>query len=224
MLSKKRAAAALAVNILITAATIGIVISYFFGNDGQYHIPPLLRFCLFTTDSNILCMLTAVIMVFFELRYLINGKQIPKLAVILKLVGTTAVALTFTVVVCFLGPAMGFWDMVFGGTSVYMHFSGPILAFVSFCFLENIHRIGKKALIPAIIPAVVYGIVYITMVIFIGEQNGGWTDFYGFNIGGFWYISCAVVILSTLGLAALLRLAHNKLSGSYKKNQNIRSD
>lgn len=212
MLIKRRAALALAVNILITVSTIGIVISYFCGNDGEYHIPPYFRFYLFTTDSNILCMLTSVIIGWFEIRYLRTGKPIPKAAVILKLVGTTAVALTFTVVVFFLGPTMGFVTMVFGGTSLYMHFLGPLIAFLSFCFLENVHRIEKKYLIPAALPTVIYGIVYVTMVIIIGEENGGWIDFYGFNTGGFWYISCIVIILATLGLAAVLRLVHNRLS------------
>ena len=217
MLTKRKAALSLALNILITISTIGIVISYFCGNDGKYHILPHLRFCLFTTDSNILCMLSAVIMGWFEIRYLRTGKPVPKLAVVLKLAGTAAVALTFTVVVVFLGPIMGFFEMVFGGTSLYMHFLGPIFAFVSFCFLESTHRIEKKFLIPAIVPTVIYGIVYVTMVVFIGENNGGWADFYSFNIGGFWYLSCVVIVLAALGLAAVLRLVHNKAVSSAQK-------
>ncbi len=217
MLSKKNTIISLVINCIIVIATIGVVISYFFGNDGQYKIPPSFRFNLYTTDSNILCMLTAAIMGFFEIRYLINGREIPKLAVILKFVGVTALSLTFTVVIFFLGPTMGFMDMVFGGTSVYMHFAGPILGFVTFCFTENIHIISKKALIPAMIPAAAYGTAYVTMVVFIGEKNGGWIDFYGFNTGGFWYISCVVIILATLGLGALLRLLHNKMSKNNSK-------
>ena len=212
MLSKKNAIISLAINCVIVLSTIGIVISYFFGNDGQYHIPPNFRFFLYTTDSNVLCMLTAAIMAFFEIRLLKTGKEIPRLALILKFVGVTALALTFTVVIFFLGPTMGFMDMVFGGTSVYMHFAGPLLGFVTLCFTENIHIISKKSLIPAILPAVVYGITYVTMVVFIGSENGGWIDFYGFNTGGFWYISCVVIILATLGLGALLRLVHNKIA------------
>ena len=210
MLSKKNAVISLAINIFITIATIVVVISYFCGNDGEYHIPPLFRFNLFTTDSNILCMLTALIMACFEIRFLKTGKAIPKLAVILKFIGSTAVALTFVVVVLFLGPSTDFIGMVFGGTSVYMHFAGPLLAFISFCFTERICHIEKKFLIPSVIPTSLYGMLYITMVIFIGEKNGGWYDFYGFNIGGFWYLSCMVIILATLGLAALLRIIHNK--------------
>ena len=212
MLSKRNAVISLIINIIITVATIGVVISYFLGNDGQYNIPPEFRFNLFTTDSNILCMITSVIMAVFEIRLLRTGKEIPRLAVILKLVGSTAVALTFVVVMVFLGPTMGFVDMVFGGTSIYMHFFGPLLGMTSFCFTENAHRISKKALIPALIPTVIYAIVYLTMVVFIGEANGGWIDFYGFNMGGFWYLSSAAIILVTLGLAALLRLLHNRFS------------
>lgn len=210
MLSKKNTIISLVMNIIIALATLGVVISYFLGNDGQYNIPPSFRFFLFTTDSNILCMLTAIIMSYFEIRYLKTGKEIPEIAVILKLIGSNAVTLTFTVVVLFLGPMTDFVTMVFGGTSVYMHFAGPILAFVSFCFVENIHKISKKILIPAVVPTLIYGIVYTIMVVFIGSENGGWIDFYQFNTGGFWYISCIAIVLVSLGLAALLRLIHNK--------------
>ena len=212
MLSKKNTVLSLVSNIVIILATVGVVISYFCGNDGQYHIAPAFRFCLFTTDSNILCMLTALILVYFEVRYLATGKPIPRLAIYLKFVGTTAVAVTFSVVVLFLGPLTDFVSMVFGGTSLYMHFAGPLLAFVSFCFFENLHPLNKKALLPAIIPTVLYGAVYIVMVVILGSENGGWIDFYHFNIGGFWYLSCAAIILLTLGLAAVLRLLHNRMT------------
>lgn len=221
MTDKKKIKAALAVNILITLATIGVVISYFCGNDGQYHIPPEFRFCLFTTDSNVLCMLTSVIMAVFEIRFLRTGKPIPKLAVLIKFVGTSAVALTFAIVVLFLGPITNFVTMVFGGTSIYMHFFGPIIAFVSFCFLENIHIVSKKALIPAAVPTVIYGIVYAIMVVFVGADNGGWIDFYSFNIGGFWYISFTVIVLLSISLAAVVRLVHNKCCKMSEKSNNI---
>ena len=210
MISRKIAAVSLAVNIVIVLSTIGIIVSYFLGNDGQYHIPLSFRFFLFTTDSNIICMMTSAVLSFFEIRFLKTGKEIPRLPLILKFAGATAVALTFWVVVLFLGPNTDFMTMVFGGTSVYMHFAGPILAFVSFCFIENIHRISLKMLFPAALPTFIYGIVYVTMVVFIGSENGGWTDFYGFNTGGLWYISFPAICLLSLGLAAVLRIIHNK--------------
>lgn len=217
LISKKNVIISLVMNIIIVLATIGVIISYFCGNDGEYHIPPDFRFCLFTTDSNILCALSAAVLSFFEIRNLKTGKAIPKAAMALKLVGSTAVALTFVVVVLFLGPTTDFMSMVFGGTSVYMHFAGPLLGIISFCFIERLHLMEKKLIIPAIIPTVVYAIVYVTMVIIIGEKNGGWYDFYGFNIGGFWYISSIVIILVSAGLAAIMRLIHNRMTKTCTK-------
>ena len=48
-----------------------------------------------------------------------------------------------------------------------------------------------------------------TMVVFIGASRGGWVDFYGFNIGGKWYLSFAVMLIATLLLSFGLRLWHN---------------
>lgn len=222
MLSRKNAVISLTMNIIITIATVIVIISYYCGNDGEYHIPPNFRFYLFTTDSNILCAISAAVLAVFEIRFLKTGKEIPKAAMAFKLIGCTAVALTFAVVILFLGPSTDFISMVFGGTSVYMHFAGPLLGIISFCFIERLHFLEKKLLIPAVIPTAIYGVVYVTMVVFIGEKNGGWYDFYGFNLGGFWYLSCVVIILVSLGLGALLRLVHNKLvRTSLTKNKNI---
>lgn len=210
MLSQKKTVISLILNLLIVVVTIGVVISYFCGNDGEYHIPPSFRFNLFTTDSNILCALTALILAFFEVRFLRTGKAVPTIAILLKFVGTTAVAVTFAVVVLFLGPTTDFISMVFGGTSLYMHFAGPLIGMISFCFVETIYPVSKKMLLPAVIPTAIYGIVYIIMVILIGSERGGWIDFYGFNIGGFWYLSGMAIVLLTLALAAVMRLIHNK--------------
>ncbi len=214
IMSKKNTIISLVINIIIALSTSGIIVSYFCGNDGQYHIPPEFRFFLFTTDSNILCMAAAVIMAYFEIRYLKTGKEIPRAAIVFKLIGSSAVALTFAVVVLFLGPMTDFISIVFGGTSIYMHFAGPILSCISFCFIENIHRISKRMLISAVVPTLIYGAVYTVMVVFIGSENGGWIDFYQFNTGGFWYLSCIAVFLVSFGLAAILRLIHNKNAGS----------
>ena len=175
MLSQKKTVISLILNLLIVVVTIGVVISYFCGNDGEYHIPPSFRFNLFTTDSNILCALTALILAFFEVRFLRTGKAVPTIA-----------------------------------TSLYMHFAGPLIGMISFCFVETIHPVSKKMLLPAVIPTAIYGIVYIIMVILIGSERGGWIDFYGFNMGGFWYLSGMAIVLLTLALAAVMRLIHNK--------------
>lgn len=199
-------------NIFIFLATVGVVISYFFGNDGEYHIEPLFRFNLFTTDSNILCAVSAIIMAFFQIRKIKNNKSVPKWVFIFKYTGTCAVMLTFFTVIFFLGPSMGFMQMVFGGTSIYMHFLGPIIAFLSFCFFENDEALSIKHSLFGMIPTALYGAWYCTEVVFITIENGGWADFYGFNQGGYWYISYPIIIAVSFGLCMLIRAVHNKVS------------
>lgn len=210
--SRKKLYISLAMNIFIFLATTGVVISYFFGNDGQYHIEPSFRFNLFTTDSNILCGVSALVMAVFEIRLMKIKKTIPKWAFILKYTGTCALAVTFFTVIFFLGPSTNFMEMVFGGTSIYMHFLGPIIAFVSFCFFETSKPLSMPVSLMGIIPTALYGAWYCTEVVFITESNGGWMDFYGFNQGGYWYITYPVMVLASFGLCMLVRALHNAVN------------
>ncbi len=207
---KKRLIAAAVINIIIFIVTAGIVVSYFFGNDGEYHIDPLGRFRLFTTDSNILCAVTSFIAAICEIRILAGKSEaLPLWAQTLKYIGTVAVLLTFTVVVTFLGPTMGYIQMLFVGTSVYMHLLGPVLAFASFVFLEEGTKLAKRVIPLGALSIFIYGIYYLIRFVFIEPASSGWYDFYGFNIGGFWYISFIAVNLVGIGLAAVIRLLHN---------------
>lgn len=210
--SRKKLYISLAMNIFIFLATTGVVISYFFGNDGQYHIEPSFRFNLFTTDSNILCGVSALVMAVFEIRLMKTKKTIPKWAFILKYTGTCALAVTFFTVIFFLGPSTNFMEMVLGGTSIYMHFLGPIIAFVSFCFFETSKPLSMPVSLMGIIPTALYGAWYCTEVVFITESNGGWMDFYGFNQGGYWYITYPVMVLASFGLCMLVRALHNAVN------------
>ena len=217
--SKKKLYLAFAMNLFIFLATLGVVISYFFGNDGEYHIEPSFRFNLFTTDSNILCGAAALVMAVFQLRQMKNNKPVPKWAFILKYTGTCALSVTFFTVIFFLGPSMGFMEMVFGGTSIYMHFFGPIIAFISFCFFETSKPLSMPVSLTGIIPTAVYGAWYCTEVVFITAENGGWMDFYGFNQGGYWFITYPVMILAAFGLCMLVRAVHNAVSKKLSKNE-----
>ena len=217
--SKKKLYLALTMNLFIFLATLGVVISYFFGNDGEYHIEPSFRFNLFTTDSNILCGAAALVMAVFQLRQAKNNKPVPRWAFILKYTGTCAVVLTFFIVIFFLGPSMGFMQMVFGGTSLYMHFLGPIIAFLSFCFFETSEPLDMKISLLGIIPPVLSGGWYCTEVVFITAENGGWTDCYGFNNGGYWYIAYPLIVVVSFGMCVLVRAVHNSASKKIFKGQ-----
>ena len=48
------------------------------------------------------------------------------------------------------------------------------------------------------------------MVVFIGEERGGWNDFYGFATRIPIWISLTAILPLTYGIAALLRLGHDR--------------
>ena len=75
MSDKKKLIAAAVMNIIIFLSTTGIMISYFLGNEGEYHILPMQRFWLFTTDSNILCAVTSLIAAISEMRILLGKSE-----------------------------------------------------------------------------------------------------------------------------------------------------
>lgn len=208
----KKILAALIINILVVLATAAITISYYFYSNNPLVETGVDSYKFFTTDSNILAAVSSLIMAFYE-GQILRGKResLPHFAVVLKFVGMTSVMLTFLTVITLLLPQYGAVFLLLG-TSMHMHLLGPLAAFVTFVFLETDSKISLRESFLALIPTVLYGAVYLCEVVFIGEQNGGWTDFYTFNRGGYWYVSVAVMIIVTYLIATLTRLLHNKLS------------
>ena len=65
MIMKKRITAALVMNILIAGFTFGITLSYFLGNTGTLIRSGVESFMFFTTDSNVLSGIAALVMIWF---------------------------------------------------------------------------------------------------------------------------------------------------------------
>ena len=92
-----------------------------------------------------------------------------------------------------------------GGNNLFLHMICPLLAVVSFIFDCGGEKRLDPRLTPAgVLPTLIYGAVYFIMVIVVGRENGGWADFYGFNMGGRWYVSVAVMLAATYAAALAL--------------------
>lgn len=205
-------------NLLSTICNLYIVISIllieiqFFsrGGAGNMAVFGARNFRFFTMDSNILMALTSAICLAFNIRNFRTGEnKYPSWLISLMHMGTNAVTLTFIVVMVFLGPATSYAEMI-EGQNLYMHLINPLVAIASFIFLTDDCVVERKSDFLATLPTLVYGIIYMYKVIVLGPRNGGWYDFYGFNIGGLWYITSVVIVGSSLGFAAALRTLHNK--------------
>lgn len=218
-MSKKQALISLILNSLIVLGTTGVVISYFFIKL-DYLDSPFQRFCFFTTDSNILSAIAAVVVVIFDIKIL-RGKNnaLPHIVELFKFVAVTAVILTFCTVMVLLVPVYGAKRELLG-TAAYMHVGGPMLALLSFTLVEKSTRLSVPETFLGLVPVVIYGAVYFVEVILIGVQNGGWPDFYSFNKNGNWMLTVVIILAATIAIGFLVRLLHNI---NIKKQNRVRS-
>lgn len=178
-------------------------------------------FRYFTTLSNLLSGAAALLIVVCDALLLPSGGTVlPDWAALIKYIGTVAVAVTFLTVVIFLGPSSGY-RVMFANEGLFLHLIGPLLAIASFCFLEKSAPLIWARTLLGMLPTFVYGVLYLVMVVFIGEgkadavgcsdagEKRGWDDFYGFNKGGRWAISMALMLIGAYALCAAILLLHN---------------
>ena len=202
---------AVAVQILIivfTAWSVGFM--FFFSGSGNMRVNRSVIFRYFTVDSNVLCAVSSAVFLIQALR---GHKSDGKAVMLFRYAGTAAVTVTMMTVLLFLGPLYGY-DSMFSRWNLWLHLLGPLLAIVSFVWLERDGTFPeKKHLILSLLPVIVYGAVYLVMAVMIGRDRGGWPDFYGFNIGGRWYLSYAAMMAGT----ALIGVALRKLRSVQKK-------
>lgn len=205
---KTKAVISIIINILMTLITAGIIISYFFIKNFLIRTNQEI-FWYFTTDSNILAGIAAIVVVIFDIQIL-RGKRkaIPKPAIILKFAGVVAVMITMMTCLVYLAPKYGF-SFIFGGSFFHMHLAGPLMAFISLCFFDQGERLGFLEAQLAHIPCVIYAVVYFVMVNAIGEANGGWRDLYHFSENSTWYIAAVLLTVQEFILLTATRLVYN---------------
>lgn len=214
---KTRAVAAFVLNCLIVISTVLAVGVYFISGPDVLGSSGKECFKYFTTDSNVLVALTALIMLPYNLRQARHPeKESPRWALIMKLVGTGSVTITLLTVVFFLAPigamngGVESFLFYFSGNIFALHLSTPLLAIVCFAAFEREGELPFSSCLWALLPTVIYSVVYLVMVVF--EKS--WEDWYGFTFGGKNYlapVSMLVMYLVTFAVAIVLRaLRKNK--------------
>ena len=194
------------IDILLNAAifviTLVIVICVFFRKDHQWDLKRgrfAMRF--FTAQSNVLCAVAALLFMIFPQSH---G------AWLLKYIGTAAVTVTMLTVFLFLAPSVGkdWVSVLLKGPDLFLHLITPLLALFSFCALEK-RGMDFRTALWGMLPVLLYGPWYLYKIRFAPERKR-WDDFYGFNKGGKWPISFAMMAIGTflmcMGLMALQNL------------------
>lgn len=182
----------------------------------------LYTFRYFTTDSNVFCGILSLVAAAFTLPVVLNKREsVPKAVLVLKYIGTVAVALTFFVVIVFLGPIYGY-GMMYRGASFYLHGIVPFLAMVSWIVFDRGCHLKLRAIFLTLVPVALYGVVYFYKVVVLGPARGGWQDFYALARGGKWWLSIILMGAGTLLISFILMILHNRCdreSAEKKHNQ-----
>ena len=202
--------ALISASIVAVCVCVGVTMNLVTLYDENFDHMGIRTFCMFTVDSNILAGLSMLLC----LPYTVDGLRscyyhLPDWVVVLMHIAVTAVSLTFLVSLFILAPVKGF-ALIFSGSRFFLHGVCPVLCIVAFCCFINSHLVRFHESLLALIPVVIYAVVYLVMVVFIGEERGGWNDFYGFTTRVPIWVSFAVILPLTAAIILLLRLGHNQ--------------
>ena len=168
--------------ILVTIGTIFMFTGFkFMPDETLLEVSTIEMFKFYTVDSNVLMGIISLIFLIYE-KKLIDNKiaEIPKNIYILKLIGTSAITLTFITTAFFLTPNYGLYAM-YNNNNLFFHLIIPLLSIITYIFFEK-HDSKYKYAFLGIIPMFIYSIFY-TSNILIHLNNGGLSfnyDFYGF--------------------------------------------
>lgn len=195
-------------NIVLAVSVFGAWLAMVFKGVGPLTGMGFRSLRYFTTLSNLLAATAAVI-------WMVTAKKRPIWIERLKFVAATAVSLTFTVVIAFLGFIYGYASM-YAGANFWLHLVGPVLAVAEVIFLSDASFSKKDALI-SVIPTILYGAFYVGNILINGM--GGWpntNDWYGFMSWGIPMGFAIYVFISfvTWLLARLIRFLSGKRTGA----------
>ena len=181
------------INISIFVIT-GLSFIACFRKEGRWDLQEGLKSLrFFTILSNLFCAVSALLLVLSSSQW----------AWLLKYVGTVAVTITLLTVLFFLGPNMGYKQML-SGKDLYLHLCGPLLAIVSFCFMERWYALSFPLSLLGILPVIIYGFLYLFEVVIL--EN--WDDFYGYNKDGKWKLSMVAMFAGGFAVCMLIRILY----------------
>lgn len=189
-----------AINLVIFLFTAAAFILSFRNKEGIWSLASGLRALrFFTILSNVLCACVSL-----AVAITFRHGSMPYGIWLLKYIGTASVTVTFLTVMVFLGPTLGYKDQL-KSWGLFLHLIGPLLAVISFCFLERAYPLSFSLSLLGILPVALYGVLYLYKVVLSPEEHR-WEDFYGFNKNGNWKISFSAMVVGAFLVCVILWL------------------
>ena len=202
--------------VVVVCVFIGVTMNLTTVADENFDHMGLRTFCMFTVNSNILAAASMAMVIPYTLDGLrTRNYHMPRWIVNFVYMAVTAVALTFLVSLFILSPVKGF-VLIFTGSRFFLHGVCPLLAIAAFCFFMSEKRLRLRDSLLTLIPVLVYAVIYYVMVVIVGEERGGWNDFYGFLTRLPHWIPLTAILPLTFLISTGIRILHNR---SYDKRK-----
>lgn len=168
-------------------------------------------FHYFTVNSNFLTAIASGTII----AYAVDGIRkkrftYPKWTALLHYSGTVCTTLTMV----FAIGLISWYDpgMAFGGTNLFLHLICPLLVLIAFFLVESDNNYTVRDTLIVLIPFAIYCCFYLVEVVIIGQDRGGWPDFYHFMEFVPIYVSLPAMCLLAFGIATGIRLLSNRLN------------
>lgn len=205
--------------VIVILVFISIIINLFAQPDENFKEVGLKTFRMFTVLSNILVGITSAMSIPFAVDGIRKRNyHLPRWIVNFTFVSMTCITLTFLISLFILSPHSGFVWIMLSNSNLFLHTIIPITSITLFLFINTSHNLKFKATFLALSPVLVYALLYLVLVIFIGEDKGGWRDHYHFLEIMPWPFTFIIIMAITFGIANLLKVIHNAMHRRDKAN------
>lgn len=211
-LGEKYSILALCAGLLLFVCTFTVLFSWLERYDSTGEQP--LHY--FTVLSNIMSSIAAAFMIPYALEG-IRKKHfvLPRFIVLFQFSAVVCVSITMLSALTIILPTQGIEAVT--GVNFWLHLVTPLCAVILFHCVETGASISWREALVCLIPFWIYMVVYFIMVILVGEENGGWSDFY--MTRAFWpaWVSILMFIVIGFAMTALMRAVHNRLAVKFWK-------
>jgi len=130
--------------------------------------------------------------------------------------GAICTTLTMVFAIAFIWPTRGA-KLAFTGMNFWLHVLCPIMALVLLFSTESRYHFTVEDSLKALIPFYIYAAVYITNVVLIGEDMGGWRDIYYLTKFLPAEFTGPMMFMLGFGIASLMRYIYNRLNERRKE-------
>ena len=183
----------------------------------------LKNFKYYTVLSNEFCGLIAIFSLVFHAMDRLKGRRVlRKWMVLLKLMATAMVCVTFLVTIIYLAPTIGFFKC-YRGWNLIFHLFLPIIAVAGFAKTDlQGYKITRKDGAISAIPTMIYGNFYLGNILINGMgEHRKKHDWYGFTAWGipFGMVMFGLLLGVNMGIAEFLSRLNAKFSVTADKSK-----